>query len=197
LPRNRNLTYCILNSKRMATTIAPPPSPWVTRWARLIAPGATVLDVACGSGRHLRWLAARGHPVTGVDRDGAALAALAGVGELIEADIENAPWPLPGRRFGAVVVTNYLWRPLIPALLGSVAESGVLIYETFAAGNQAIGKPSRPGFLLNPGELLAACVPPEWCVVAYEDGFLSAPDRFVQRIAALRRPYSHTARYLL
>ena len=163
------------------------PSPWVTRWAHLIAPGASVLDVACGSGRHLRWLGQQGHPVTGVDRDAAALAALDGLGELIEADIENGPWPLAGRRFGAVVVTNYLWRPLAPALLGSVAPGGVLIYETFAAGNETVGKPSRPDFLLRPGELLAWCPPPDWRVVAYEDGFLSAPERFVQRIAAVRR----------
>jgi len=169
------------------------PSPWVVRWARLIAPGAPVLDVACGGGRHTRWLAARGHPVTAVDRDGAALAALAaesvggGPVELVEADLENAPWPLPGRRFGAVVVTNYLWRPLMPALLASVADGGALIYETFAAGNETVGKPSRPDFLLRPGELLAACAAPHWRVAAYEDGFFSAPDRFVQRIAALRQ----------
>ena len=162
------------------------PSPWVTRWAHLIAPGAPVLDVACGSGRHLRWLAARGHPVTGVDRDAAALAGLAGVGTLIEADIENGPWPLAGQRFGAVVVTNYLWRPLLPALLDSVAPGGVLIYETFTAGNETVGKPSRPDFLLRPGELLSWCPAPDWHVVAYEDGFIEAPARFVQRIAAVR-----------
>ncbi|MFT4193810.1 class I SAM-dependent methyltransferase [Ottowia sp.] len=177
-----------------------PPSPWVTRWARLIAPGAPVLDVACGSGRHLRWLAAQGHPVTGVDRDAQALAMLAGVGELIEADIEIGPWPLPGRRFGAVVVTHYLWRPLLPTLLASVAEGGVLIYETFAAGNETVGKPARPEFLLRPGELLAACTRPGWRVVAYEDGFLGAPPRFVQRIAAVReadQPGAAPARYPL
>ena len=177
-----------------------PPSPWVVRWARLIAPGAPVLDVACGSGRHLRWLASQGHPVTGVDRDAQALATLAGVGELIEADIENGPWPLPGRRFGALVVTNYLWRPLLPTLLASVAEGGVLIYETFAAGNKTVGKPARPDFLLRPGELLAACVRPGWRVVAYEDGFIDAPPRFVQRIAAVReadQPGATPARYPL
>ncbi|MDR2155048.1 MAG: class I SAM-dependent methyltransferase [Burkholderiaceae bacterium] len=167
------------------------------RWASLIAPGAAVLDVACGSGRHLRWLAARGHTVTGVDRDGTALAALAGTGELIEADIENNPWPLAGRRFGAVVVTHYLWRPLLPTLLDSVAEGGALIYETFADGNQTVGKPTREDFLLRPGELLAACAPSAWRVIAYENGFLSAPDRFVQRIAAVRPPYRLAARYLL
>lgn len=166
---------------------SPAPSPWVQRFTPLVAPGAPVLDVACGGGRHLRWFAARGHPVTGVDRDRAALAAAQGVGELIEADIEAGPWPLPGRRFGAVVVTHYLWRPLLPTLLASVAPGGVLIYETFAAGNETVGKPARPDFLLQPGELLQVCAGPDWRVVAFEDGFLPAPERFVQRIAAVRR----------
>ena len=160
------------------------PSVWVQRWSALVPAGARVLDVACGHGRHLRWFAGRGHPVTGVDRDGAALASAQGVGELIEADIENGPWPLAGRRFGAVVVTHYLWRPLLPTLLASVDAGGVLIYETFAAGNASVGKPSNPDFLLHPGELLRACQGLH--VVAYEDGFLDAPARFVQRIAAVR-----------
>lgn len=165
-----------------------PPSPWVCRFTALLVPAASVLDVACGSGRHLRWFAARGHPVTGVDRDAAALAEARGVGELIEADIEGGPWPLAGRRFGAVVVTNYLWRPLLPTLLESVAEGGVLLCETFAAGNETVGRPARPDFLLQPGELLRWCSAPAWRVVAYEDGFLGAPARFVQRIAAVRVP---------
>ncbi|HMN21093.1 MAG TPA: class I SAM-dependent methyltransferase [Ottowia sp.] len=169
-----------------------PPSPWVCRFTVLLAPAASVLDVACGGGRHLRWFAARGHPVTGIDRDAAALATAHGLGELIEADIEGGPWPLPGRRFGAVVVTNYLWRPLRPTLLDSVAEGGALIYETFAAGNETVGRPARPDFLLQPGELLDWCRAPEWRVVAFEDGFLDAPERFVQRIAAVRRRGSAT-----
>ena len=160
------------------------PSEWVRRWSHLIAPGSTALDVACGAGRHLRWLRGLGHEVTGVDRSAEAIAACAGLGELVQADIENGPWPFAGRRFGAVVVTNYLWRPLLPAIVGSVAPGGVLIYETFAQGNETVGKPSRPDFLLAPGELLAACAGLR--VVAYEDGFLQAPDRFVQRITAVR-----------
>ena len=92
------------------------PSPWVERWAHLIAPGGSVLDVAAGSGRHTCWLAARGHAVTAVDRDAAAMAPLNGIAEVVVADIEAAPWPLTGRRFDAVVVTNYLWRPLLPTL---------------------------------------------------------------------------------
>lgn len=165
-----------------------PPSAWVRRFAPLVAPGAPVLDVACGHGRHVHWFAARGHPVTGIDRDGAALASLGGVATAIEADIENGPWPLPGRRFGAVLVTHYLWRPLIPTVLDSVAAAGVLIYETFAAGNETVGRPARADFLLQPGELLRWCAPPDWRVVAYEDGFLPEPARFVQRIAAVRLP---------
>lgn len=173
------------------------PSPWVVRWAHLIAPGASVLDLACGTGRHLRWLAARGLRVTGVDRDRDALARSAGLAELIEADLESGPWPLDGRRFDAVIVTNYLWRPLLPAIVGSVAEAGVLLYETFALGQQTLGRPANPAFLLRPGELLAAAAPLR--IVAFEDGFVDAPPRYVQRLAAVREPASAGAppRYAL
>lgn len=160
------------------------PSAWLTRWAHLLPEGGSLLDVACGSGRHLRWAAARGLAATGVDRDAAALTGLAGLAEIVVADIENDPWPFAGRVFDAVIVTHYLWRPLLPTLVGSVAPGGVLVYETFAVGNESVGKPSRPDFLLRPGELLAAVAPLR--VVAYEDGFLQAPDRFVQRIVACR-----------
>jgi len=141
-----------------------------------------VLDLACGSGRHLRWLAARGWQLTGVDRDAAAAEPLRALAEIVVADLEGAPWPLPGRRFDAVVVTNYLWRPLLPRIVESLADGGLLIYETFAVGNETVGRPSRPDFLLQPGELLRATQGLR--VVAYEDGFLAAPPRFVQRIAA-------------
>ena len=124
-----------------------------------------------------------GHRVTAVDRDAQALQALAGLAETLCADLENGPWPLAQRQFDAVVVTNYLWRALWPDLLASLPPGGVLIYETFAAGNETVGKPSRPDFLLQPGELLRVCAALR--VVAYEDGFLSQPDRFVQRIAAV------------
>jgi SAM-dependent methyltransferase len=162
------------------------PSDWIVRWSSLVPSGATVLDVACGSGRHLRWFAQRGCRVTGVDRDGAALQSLAGLGELIDADIEGGAWPLPGQRFDAVVVTNYLWRALMPTIVASVAEGGVLLYETFSAANATVGKPSNPDFLLQPGELLQHVQGLQ--VVAYEDGFLDAPARFVQRVAAVREP---------
>ncbi len=160
------------------------PSPWVQRWSALLREGVSVLDVACGSGRHLRWFAQRGCRVTGVDRDAAALEPLRSVGEIVVADIEDGPWPFAGRRFDAVVVTNYLWRPLLPAIVECVADRGVLLYETFAAGNETVGKPSRPDFLLRPGELLQAATGLR--VVGYEDGFLANPERYVQRLAAVR-----------
>jgi SAM-dependent methyltransferase len=172
------------------------PSAWIQRWSPLLRPGGTVLDVACGFGRHMRWFAARGHPVVGVDRSQEAIDAVRPLGEAICADIENGPWPLAGRTFDGVVVTNYLWRPLLPVIVQSVAPGGVLMYETFAAGNETVGKPSRPDFLLQPGELLAACAGLR--VVAYEDGFLDSPERYVQRIAAVRPgPGEPKARYRL
>jgi SAM-dependent methyltransferase len=161
------------------------PSGWVLRWSHLVPVGGTVLDVACGLGRHLRWFAGRGHPVTGVDRSPEAITAVARLGRAVEADIENGSWPFTGETFDAVVVTNYLWRPLLPTIVASVADGGVLIYETFAAGNETVGKPSRPDFLLRPGELLRAC--DGLHVVAFEDGFTDRPERFVQRIAAVRK----------
>ena len=164
------------------------PSAWVSRWSHLVTPGATVLDVACGAGRHLAWFAGRGHQVVGIDRDISAARDLEHVVQLVEADIESGPWPLAGEGgpqvFAAVVVTNYLWRPLLPTLLHSLAPGGLLIYETFAAGNETVGRPSRPDFLLQRGELLEVCK--DLRVVAFEDGFLPSPDRFVQRIAAVR-----------
>lgn len=166
------------------------PSEWVRRWSHLIPDrpgGARVLDLACGHGRHTRWLVRQGCHVTALDRDAEALATLSDLQPLVTnlcADIENGPWPLDGRTFDAVVVTNYLWRPLWPRILACVCPGGVLIYETFAHGNASVGKPSRPDFLLQPGELLRECA--ELRTVAYEDGFLTDPERFVQRIAAVR-----------
>ena len=160
------------------------PSAWLQRWSHLIDPGSTVLDVACGAGRHMHYLAALGHHVTGVDRNPEAVAMAQRSGEVICADIENGPWPFDGRTFGCVVVTHYLWRPLLPKVVASVAPGGLLIYETFAAGNETVGKPSRPDFLLQSGELIKATEGLR--TVAYEDGFEASPDRFVQRIVAVR-----------
>ena len=162
---------------------------WLQRWAHLLPAQAAVLDIACGRGRHLRWLAGLGHPVTGIDRDAAALAASqdlanAGLAELILADIENDPWPCPGRQWPVVLVTHYLWRPLWPQILASLAPGGLLVYETFAAGNETVGKPSRPDFLLQPGELIERCAGLR--IIAFEDGFLGDPARFVQRVVAQR-----------
>ena len=169
-------------------------SAWVQRWSHLVARDASVLDVACGSGRHVRWFAQRGARVTGVDRDAAAIAPLTGIAEIVVADLEAGAWPFGARRFDVVVVTNYLWRPRLPDVVASVAPGGVLIYETFAIGNETIGKPSNPQFLLGPGELLQACA--DLRVIAYEDGFEdagdSAPPRFVQRIVAAHADLSQT-----
>lgn len=165
-------------------------STWVQRWSHLVPPGP-ILDLACGRGRHLRWFAQRGHAVVGVDRSAQALADIGLHGpacETILADIESGPWPLPGRRFSAVVVTHYLWRPLMPRLIESLDQAGVLIYETFARGQETLGRPSRPEFLLRPGELIEVCQGLR--IVAFEDGYepesVRGPARFIQRIAAVR-----------
>lgn len=142
----------------------------------------------------MQWLAAQGHAVLGVDRSEAALALASAFGSTVQADIENGPWPLPGQQFDAVVVTNYLWRPLWPRILESIAPDGWLIYETFAQGHETVGRPSRQDFLLAPGELLQIAAQGGLRVVAYEDGFLSQPDRFVQRLAAVRANASATPR---
>ena len=160
------------------------PSAWVRRWSHLVRSDGTVLDVACGGGRHVRWFAERGCRVTGIDRDAQAALSMRSIADIRIADIESGPWPLADARFDAVICTNYLWRPLLPTLVACTAANGVLIYETFAAGNQSVGKPSNPDFLLRPGELLEAASGLR--VIAYEDGFAAAPDRFVQRLVAVR-----------
>jgi len=160
------------------------PSAWVRKWAHLITPQGSVLDVACGAGRHMQFFAEQGHGVTGVDRSPEAIEAAKLWGHGVLADIETGPWPFEDLTFDAVIVTHYLWRDLLPTLIASLSPGGVLVYETFAAGNETVGKPSRPDFLLQPGELLNLC--DGLRVVAYENGFLEAPERFVQRIVAVR-----------
>ena len=164
------------------------PSAWVMRFAPLIPPGGTVLDLACGSGRHTRYLLERGHRVVALDRDLSRLTARGVALETIEADLEDGgPWPLSGRRSAGIVVTNYLHRPLFLALIAGVAAGGALIYGTFAAGNERFGRPSNPDFLLRPGELLDA-VSGALRVVAYEDGIVQSPrPAAVQRICAVRQ----------
>jgi SAM-dependent methyltransferase len=172
-------------------------SPWVAQWSHLVEPRGRVLDVAAGRGRHARWFASRGHPVLAVDRDEEALASLSdceGVSTL-RADLEGAPWPLKaGESFAAVVVTNYLHRPLFAHLIDALAPGGVLLYETFAVGNETVGKPSNPAFLLNAGELLEA-VRGRLRVIAYQDGFLGQPRAsYVQRVCAVHAPNGLTDR---
>jgi SAM-dependent methyltransferase len=163
-------------------------SHWVARWSHLLPPGASVLDIACGAGRHMKWFSDLGHQVTGIDRSPEALSKASAYGAVVLADIENDPWPLikeqKTQQFQALVVTNYLWRPLFSVMADSVASGGFLIYETFSNGNETVGKPSRPDFLLQTGELLTRF--PGFRTIAFEDGFLADPPRFVQRIVAQR-----------
>lgn len=160
------------------------PSSWVTTWAGLVAPETTVLDIAAGKGRHTQFFADRGHRVTALDRDVSALAPSDTI-EVIQADLEDgSPWPLAGRRFGAIVVTNYLHRPLFPTLFEALQPGGILLYETFMEGNERFGKPDRPDFLLKDGELLEL-VRGRFSVTAYEARMISQPKMaMVQRIAA-------------
>jgi SAM-dependent methyltransferase len=166
------------------------PSAWVTRFGSEVAPGGTVLDIACGGGRHTRWFADRGHVVTGIDRDLSGVADLVGDPrvQLVEHDLEDGSrWPFAGASFGAVVVTNYLYRPILPDLVEAVAPGGWLLYETFAGGNERYGRPTNPDFLLQPGELLDV-VRGALRVVAYEDVVVDEPrPAAVQRVAATRR----------
>lgn len=163
------------------------PSSWVRRWAPLVGPGARVLDVACGGGRHARLFAERGAIVAAVDRDPAPALADLGNVSFLAADLEREAWPYGGRKFDAVVVVNYLHRPLFAALRSALAPRGVLIYETFAQGNEVFGRPSNPDFLLAPGELLQACSGLH--VLAYEDGVQTLPrPARIQRICARAGP---------
>lgn len=164
------------------------PSRWILRFAGLVPAGATVLDVACGGGRHARLFLDRGARVTCVDRDLSLVGDLAGRATVLAADLEDgSPWPLAGQSFAAVVVVNYLHRPLLPALVEAVAPGGVLLYETFAAGNERYSRPRNPDHLLRPGELLAA-VAGRLQVVAYEAGLepRGACPRVIERICAAR-----------
>jgi SAM-dependent methyltransferase len=173
-------------SATASVTASAAASAWVERWAPLV-PTGEVLDLACGSGRHARLFAALGHDVVALDRDAAALAAAAGPGiDTMQHDLEaGAAWPFAPGRFAGIVVTNYLHRPLMAQLLRSLAPGGVLIYETFALGNEAFGKPSNPAFLLAPGELLEHAAEAGLRVIAYEAGLVAQPKpALVQRLCA-------------
>ena len=162
------------------------PSPWVARFAALVPRGGRVLDIAAGGGRHSLLFADLGCRVTAVDRDTSLLPQRPEI-EIVTSDLEDgSPWPLGGRRFSGIVVTNYLHRPLLPLLIGALGEGGVLIYETFALGNERFGRPTNPDFLLRPGELLEA-VHGSLSVVAYEWGEVDRPKRaVVERLCARR-----------
>ena len=166
--------------------------PWVARWLAQ-APGGEVLDLASGRGRHARLAAQAGHPVLAVDRDPAVLAEAAGLGivtQCVDLEEEGAAWPFAPARFAAVIVTNYLHRPLFGHLAAALAPGGLLIYETFALGNEAFGKPSNPAFLLAPGELLDRVRAFGLNVVAFEDGIVTrGRTARVQRIVAAAPGY--------
>jgi len=177
------------------------PSPWVKRFLPGVPKGGEVLDVACGRGRHLRFALEAGYRVVGLDRNLSGVADLEGQAgvELIEADLEDgSPFPLKDRRFAGVIVVNYLYRPRLSAIIGAVADDGVLIYQTFALGHERFGKPSNPDYLLKPNELIDAAAP-DLVVVDYEYGALPKGPNFVQRIAACgpRHPWAGEAPFEL
>lgn len=147
------------------------------RFADAIRPGGRVLDLACGNGRHTRFFLERGHPVTAVDIDLSGLVDLRTHPRLeaLQADLEYGPWPLEGCHYAAVVVVNYLWRPILPDIVAAPEAGGVLLYETFGRGQERFGKPSNPDFLLKPGELLEA-VRNKLTVYAYEHGEFPLPN---------------------
>lgn len=166
-----------------------PPSPWVRAHAGLIPAGGRVLDLACGAGRHARLLAGLGYPVVAVDRNFASISELAGVPGIDARclELEGEAWPLAGESFAGIVVTNYLWRPRLPDVLALLAPGGVLVYETFMLGNETYGKPSRPEFLLRPGELRQVAQAGGLRLVDFAEGYVESPHPAMrQAICAVR-----------
>ena len=156
------------------------PSEWVRRWVDLVT-ARPVLDVASGSGRHAAFFAERGLEVFAVDREPQMIPGV----QFVKADIEGGPWPFAGQRFAAIIVTNYLHRPLFTVLEDALADQGVLLYETFMVGNEKFGRPSNPAFLLEPGELLQAFGGLD--AIAFEQGYVERPKpAMIQRLCAAR-----------
>jgi SAM-dependent methyltransferase len=166
---------------------SPAPSPWVARHADLVGKPGPVLDLAAGGGRHSRYLQDLGYRVTAVDRDVSRLAGLPGV-EIVAADLEDgSPWPLEGQTFGGIVVTNYLFRPLLPRIAAALESGGVLIYETFSVGQERYGRPRNPDHLLRPGELLDFAEREGLVVLAYYCGEGAGPEPSVRQAIVAQR----------
>lgn len=165
------------------------PSRWLQDHARQLPRPGRILDLACGSGRHARWLAGQGFAVLAVDRDALALAGLDGVAgvDTAQHDLERGGWPLGDELFAGIVVCRYLYRPLLPFIAGALAPGGVLIYETFMAGNAAYGRPSRPDFLLDPGELLSFAAAQGLQVLDFVEGFVAEPKPAMMQAICARR----------
>ena len=178
------------------TATVPGPSAWVSRWIGRPTGGASLLDFACGSGRHVRTAVAAGYRVLAADRDGQALAEAGVAGaervEVVEADLEGGRWPFAGRRFEVVLLSRFLHRERLDLLLGLVAPGGRFIGETFARGNEQWGRPRNPAFLLAPDELFLACRRAGLVVLAFEQGAVAGPS-MIQRVAAIRPPFDPLA----
>jgi SAM-dependent methyltransferase len=162
------------------------PSPWVVKYAPLIRKKGRVLDLACGNGRHAIWLAQQGHQVDAVDRDVQAVSNMVGMSniDVLIVDLEAGDWPHPDQRYDGIIVSRYLYRPLLPTLAEILHPGGILIYETFMTGNERYGKPSNPDFLLLPNELLEIYLP-VLNIIDFKQGEVKMPRPAVmQRICA-------------
>ena len=166
------------------------PSRWVSRWSNLLKPGTKILDLACGRGRNSLFLASLGHNVLAVDRDATKLSDISERPEITTMceDLESGSWPLDGWKFGGIIVTNYLYRPMLPDLMENLESGGIFIYETFAQGNQVFGKPSNPNYLLFPYELLDM-LRDKLHIIGFEQGRVNSPSRaIIQRVCATSAP---------
>ncbi|MFL2667243.1 MAG: class I SAM-dependent methyltransferase [Burkholderiales bacterium] len=163
------------------------PSVWVKRCSELLRPESSVLDLACGSGRHARYFADQGHDVTALDKNPEALSKISSLPRIhtVEYDLEMAPWPFADRTYDAILVTNYLYRPILENIVDTLSPSGILIYETFMLGNERFGRPSNPDFLLRPNELIDVTYK-KLHILIYEAGRISSPKpALVQRVCAV------------